>query len=206
MIQSTNDDEQAAKWRRSINFSCIWFLKKALWRQGAASNDIVDTLAGELTDKIFYLAERCYEMRGEVEILTRAIRYLTEQHDGPWRGAEWFENSLQLLIELAVPENALDEDSSEFLSDVQQGVSQSLQSAPVRKSDLRITEAIAGEIKLLQEAGCEYGVVSDLLDLAEKVFHGENLDEFQKELLLTAATAAPFVRQERIQRKIDNPN
>ena len=69
-----------------------------------------------------------------------------------------------------------------------------------------ITEAIAGEIKLLQEAGCEYGVVSDLLDLAEKVFHGENLDEFQKELLLTAATAAPFVRQERIQRKIDNPN
>ncbi|EJL90444.1 hypothetical protein PMI16_01842 [Herbaspirillum sp. CF444] len=198
-----SDSERDAKWKRSVNFSCIHFLRKVLWRQGAASNDIVDSLAAELTEKIFHWSDWCENLRGDAEIVSRAIQYLAEQHDGPWRGVDWFVNSIQLLIQLAVPENVLDENSVDFLYDVQQGISQSIQTAPIRKEELRITDSMAKQIKLLQEAGCEYGAVSDLLELVESVFHGERLEGYQKELLLVAATAAPFVRVERIERKID---
>jgi hypothetical protein len=68
---------------------------------------------------------------------------------------------------------------------------------------LRFTDEIAKDVRTLQDAGCEYGLVSSLLDMNEAIFHGESLSEHRRELLLTAATAAPFVRQERINRKID---
>ena len=201
-----NNNERDAKWKRSVNFACVHFLRKALWRQGAASNDIVDSLAAELTEKIFHWTDWCENLRGDSEVVSRAIRYLTEQHDGPWKGADWFVDSIQLLIQLAVPENILDEDSVAFLYDVQQGISQSIQTAPIRKEELRITDSMTKQIKLFQEAGCEYGTVSDLLDLVESLFHGERLQDYQKELLLVAATAAPFTRVERIRRKIDKPD
>jgi len=49
-----------------------------------------------------------------------------------------------------------------------------------------------------------YGLVSDLLDLCEEIFHGEVMSEADRFTLLVAATAAPFVRQERKERNIDS--
>jgi hypothetical protein len=172
--------------------------------QGAESNDLVETLANELTERVAYLAEWCDEQRGDATIVTRAIAYLETHHDGPWRGTDWFVHSLAMLIEIAVPNSGLDEGAAEFLSDMQEGIATSYESAPVRKSALRITDEIAKDVKTLQDAGCEYGLVSDILDMNEAMFHGETLSEVQRELLLVAATAAPFVRQERVIRNIDS--
>ncbi|MBR8428832.1 MULTISPECIES: hypothetical protein [Burkholderia cepacia complex] len=174
-----------------------------LWRQGSTSNDVVDSLAAELSSVAEGHAEWAIEQRGDWEIVSRAIDYMAATHDGPWQGRAWFENTLRVLVELAVPNTGLDESSAAFLNDIQRGVNQSFQSAPVAKSELRVTDEVAAMVGTLTDAGCEYGLVSDLLDLCEEVFHGEVMSDADRFTLLVAATAAPFVRQERKARKID---
>ncbi|WP_429358684.1 hypothetical protein [Paraburkholderia sp. GAS32] len=142
------------------------------------------------------------EQRGDWEIVSRAIDYMAAIHDGPWQGRVWFENTLRVLLELAVPNTGLDESSAAFLNDVQRGVGQSFQSAPVAKSVLRVTDEVAAMVRTLTDAGCEYGLVSDLLDLCEEIFHGAVMSDTDRYTLLVAATAAPFARQERQARKI----
>jgi hypothetical protein len=174
-----------------------------LWRQGSASNDVVDSLAAELNSVAEEHAEWAIEQRGDWEVVSRAIDYMAATHDGPWQGRAWFENTLRVLMELAVPNTGLDESSGAFLNDVQRGVNQSFQSAPVAKSELRVTDEVAAMVRTFTDAGCEYGLVSDLLELCEEIFHGEVMSDADRFTLLVAATAAPFVRQERKVRKID---
>lgn len=191
-------------WGRGLYYACLRFLRVVLWRQGAASNDLVDSLAAELTSVAEEHAEWAIEQRGDWEIVSRAIDYMAMKHDGPWQGKTWFENTLRVLMELAVPNSGIDESGAAFLTDIQRGVNESYQSAPVEKSQLRVTDEVAAKVKMFTDAGCEYGLVSDLLDLCEEIFRGEVMSEADRFTLLVAATAAPFVRQERKERNIDS--
>jgi hypothetical protein len=190
-------------WGKGLHYACLRFLRVVLWRQGVASNDVVDSLAAELTSIAEEHAEWAIEQRGDWEIVSRAIGYMAAIHDGPWQGKAWFENTLRMLMEVAVPNTGLDEDAAAFLIDLQRGANESYQRAPVAKSDLRVTDEVAAMVTTFTEAGCEYGLVSDLLDMCEGIFHGEAMAEEDRYTLLVAATAAPFVRQERKKRKID---
>ncbi len=187
------------EWRRSVTFACVRFLQTALWRQGAASNDLVDSIAAELAEKASPWSSWCHDMRGNADIVTHAIAYLATKHDGPWRGVEWFDSALSQLIELAVPNGFVDDYATDFLREAQVGVSQALQNSPIAKQELRITDAMAHAANTLKTAGQEYGLVQDLIELAESIFHGDALSEQQTQLLLIAATAAPFSRIERSQ-------
>ncbi|MFL9966707.1 hypothetical protein PQR02_38270 [Paraburkholderia sediminicola] len=160
-------------------------------------------MATELTSVAEEHAEWAIEQRGDWQIVSRAIDYMAAIHDGPWQGRAWFESTLRVLMELAVPNTGLDESSAAFLKDIQLGVNQSFQSAPVAKSELRITDEVAAMVRTFTDAGCEYGLVSDLLDLCEEIYHGEVMSGAARFTLLVAATAAPFVRQERKVRTID---
>lgn len=157
----------------------------------------------ELTSIAEEHAEWAIEQRGDWEIVSRAIGYMAAIHDGPWQGKAWFENTLRVLMEVAVPNTGLDEDAAAFLIDLQRGANESYQRAPVAKSDLRVTDEVAAMVTTFTEAGCEYGLVSDLLDMCEGIFHGEAMAKEDRYTLLVAATSAPFVRQERKKRKID---
>lgn len=200
---ATASSQAQRPWGRGLHYACLRFLRVVLWRQGAASNDLVDSLAAELASVAEQHAEWAIEQRGDWEIVSRAIDYMAATHDGPWQGRTWFDSTLRVLMELAVPNTGLDESSAAFLNDIRRGANQSLQSAPVAKSELRVTDEIAAMVKTFTDAGCEYGLVSDLLDLCEEMFHGEVMSEADHFTLLVAATAAPFVRQERKARNID---
>lgn len=201
--QGVTSTQSQRPWGRGLHYACLRFLRVVLWRQGTASNDVVDSLATELALVAEEHAEWAMEQRGDWEIVSRAIDYMAVIHDGPWQGRSWFESTLRVLMALAVPNTGLDESSAAFLSDVQQGMNQSLQSAPIAKSHMRVTDEVAAMVKTFTDAGCEYGLVSDLLDLCEEIFHGEMMEDTDRFTLLVAATAAPFVRQERKARKID---
>jgi len=191
-------------WGQGLHYACIRFLRVVLWRQGAASNDLVDSLASELAAIAVPHAAWANERRGDWEIVSRAIDYMATKHDGPWQGRVWFETTLHALMELAVSNGGVDESGADFLIDIQRGANESYQSAPIAKSELRVTDEIAALVKTLTDAGCEYGVVSDLLDVCEATFHGEPMSETDRYYMLVAATAAPFVRHERRERKIDS--
>lgn len=201
--QGSTSNQSQRPWGRGLHYACLRFLRVVLWRQGAASNDVVDSLATELALVAEEHAEWAMEQRGDWEIVSRAIDYMAVIHDGPWQGRSWFESTLRVLMTLAVPNIGLDESGAAFLQDIQRGMNQSLQSAPIAKSEMRVTDEIAAMVKTFTDAGCEYGLVSDLLDLCEDIFHGEAMGHADRFTLLVAATAAPFVRQERKSRKID---
>ncbi|WP_143135051.1 hypothetical protein [Burkholderia ubonensis] len=202
---SDSQDSSIAQrpWGRGLNYACLRFLRVVLWRQGSASNDIVDSLATELTSIAEDHADWAFENRGDWQIVERAIDYKAAIHDGPWQGTLWFRSTLQALMELAVPNTGLDESAAAFLRDIQRGVGESYQAAPVRKSELRVTDEVAKMVKTLCDAGCEYGLVSDILDMSEVIFNGEAMSDADRYTLLVAAIAAPFVRQERKVRNID---
>ncbi len=196
-------DSERRPWGRGLYYACVRFLRVVLWRQGAASNDVVDSLAADLESIAEEHAVMAVDRRGDWTIVSRAIDYMAAKHDGPWQGKAWFKSTLRVLMELAVPNSGLDEAGAAFLVDVQRGVNESYQSAPVPKSQLRVTSEVAAMVKTFTDAGCEYGLVSDLLDLCEEIFHGEVMSEEDQFSLFVAATAAPFVRQERKERNID---
>lgn len=206
MIESkdTTASSQPKPWGRGLHYACIRFLRVVLWRQGAASNDVVDSLTSELTSIAEEHAEWAIEQRGDWEIVSRAIAYMAAIHDGPWQGKVWFENTLRTLMEVAVPNTGLDEDAAAFLIDLQRGANESYQRAPIAKSALRVTDEVASMVTTFTEAGCEYGLVSDLLDMCEGMFHGQPMADEDRYTLLVAATSAPFVRLERKKRKIDS--
>lgn len=84
-----------------------------------------------------------------------------------------------------------------FLPNVQEGIRESLADVPVSRLTTRIEDDDATFMKWLQDAGVQYGAVSDLLDLVEKLYHGDPLHPEDQKMLYMAAVAAPLTRKAR---------
>ena len=185
--------------------ACKAVAREVLWRNGAASNDVVETLAG----KFLAIAEEHQDfVRGQREtdvVIAHAVRYIAHAHAIPPSGTDtkWFRDSLAVLMELAVPNRGLDEGAARFLPYVQEGIRESLADVPVSRNSMRIEDEDAANIRRMQEAGTEHGVASDLLDLIEKLFHGDPLTEEDQRFFHLAAVAAPMTRQARIANGMD---
>lgn len=182
------------QWKRGLRFACRRFIRNVLWHQPGVSSDWVETL----TEQLASIAEDCAgfadEMYGDWEIVSRAIEYLAVIHDGPWRGADWFKTSLDVLMELAVPNTGLDSDTAAFLPDLQRGIGQSLQAVPVDRHAMKLSDEDVSHVMTLRDAGGQFGLVSELFDVCEKILHGEPLDESDQRILKLASNAAPFTR------------
>lgn len=178
--------------------ACIAVAHNVLWRNGATSSDIVETLA----QKFHAIAEEHQDFvrkqREHDDVIADAVEYIAHVHALPTgTDTQWFRNQLAALIEVAVPNTGLSEDAAKLLPHLQEGIRESLADVPVRRSALRIEDDEAKEIHRLEEAGVEHGAVSDLLDLVERLYHGDPLSVEDKRLFQVAALAAPITRQAR---------
>lgn len=189
--QSTAVEEQ---WKRGLRISCGRFIRQVLWHQPGVSSDWVETLTEQLASIAEHHAGFADEMFGDWKIVSRAIDYLATLHDGPWRGADWFKTSLDVLMELAVPNTGLDSDTAAFLPDLQRGINQALRTLPVDRNELKLSDEDVSHVMTLRDAGEQFGLVSDLFDVCEKISHGEPLDESDQWILKLASNAAPFTR------------
>ncbi|MDN2709848.1 hypothetical protein O0880_10520 [Janthinobacterium sp. SUN118] len=120
--------------------------------------------------------------------------HLAVIQDGPWRGADWFKTSLDVLMELAVPNTGLDSDTAALLPDLQRGIGQSLQTVPVDRHAMKLSDEDVSHVMTLRDVGEHFGLVSELFDVCEKILHGEPLDESDQRILKLASNAAPFTR------------
>lgn len=183
------------RWKRGLRFSCGRFVRKVLWHQPGVSSDLVETLTEQLASVAENYAGYADEMYGDWQIVSRAIEYLAVVHDGPWQGADWFKTSLHVLMELAAPNTGLDPDTAAFLPDLQRGIGRALQAAvPVDRREMKFSDEDVSHIMTLRDAGEQFGLVSDLFDVCEKISHGEPLDESDQWILKLASNAAPFAR------------
>ncbi|WKB50555.1 hypothetical protein [Eleftheria terrae] len=179
--------------------ACKYLARRVLSQSGAASSDVIETLA----DRFFTIAENHQDFvrhqRESDDVIEHAVRYLADVHALPPMGTdvEWFREAMNVLIELAVPNTGLTNDAAKLLPHVQEGIAQSLAGMPVPRSELRIDDEDAQLLKRFEEAGCEHGCTSDLLDLAERIYHGDPLSEEDRRILKLAALAAPITRHAR---------
>lgn len=185
--------------------ACKTVARQVLWKNGAASGDVAETLA----QKFLAIAEEhqdfVRQQRETDDVIALAVYYIAHVHAIPPYGTDtdWFHDILTTLIEVAVPNSILNEESAALLPCLQQGIAESLASAPVSRQKLRIEDKDAETVSRLQDAGKDYGIASDLLDLIEKIYHGDQLSEEDQRFLYVAAVAAPLTRQARIDQGID---
>lgn len=185
----------------AISIACAELARQVLWRGGAASSDVVETLASA-----YYEVAQTYRgmfgsvpERNDDAVIERAVQYLAHVHATPLSvtDVQWFDTALGVLLELAAPNTLLDEAAAELLPDLQRGIAESLAQTLVPREQLRVSAADAASIKAFEQAGAEHGPVARLLDLTERMFHGEPLDAPDMGLLRAASIAAALVRQAR---------
>jgi hypothetical protein len=110
---------------------------------------------------------------------------------------------MNVLIELAVPNGTRNKDATKFLIDLREGIEQPFTNSPINKVEVRLDDDDAKDIKQFESAGNEYELVSALLNLVERLYHGDSLDESSKRLFRIAAIAAPLTRRSRVEAGID---
>ncbi|MCO1370615.1 hypothetical protein L0Z42_08570 [Burkholderia multivorans] len=138
------------------------------------------------------------QQRDTDDVVADAVTYLTHVHALPTgTDTDWFRQALSVLIEIAVPNTPHSQDSARMLAHLQLGIRESIAHTPVPRAAQRIADEEASSVQYLSEAGQQYGVVSDILDIAEKVYYGDPLDEDDNHMLYLAAIAAPLTRQAR---------
>jgi hypothetical protein len=115
----------------------------------------------------------------------------------------WFSQAMSLLLELAVPNTGLTANSFKLIPQLQEGMAQTMADAPMSSTEMRLEDSETKIIKMFEAAGSEYGQVSDLLDLVERLYHADPLDAEIKRYFAVAAFAAPLVRRARIELGID---
>lgn len=179
--------------------ACREVAREVLWKNGAASADVVETLAA----KFLVIAEEHQDFvrrqRETDDVIAHAVRYIARVHAIPPSGTDtrWFAETLRVLMELAVPNAGLTEESAAFLVNVQEGLRESLAGVPVPRTVTRIEDEDAKTLRRMQDAGVEHGVASDMLDLFEKLYHGDPLQSEDQRMFYLAAVAAPLTRHAR---------
>jgi len=179
--------------------ACREVAREVLWKNGASSTDVVETLGA----KFLVIAEGhqnfVRRQRESDDVIANAVRYIARVHAIPPSGTDtrWFADVLHVLMELAVPNAGLTEDSAAFLGNVQEGVRESLAGVPMPRSVTRIGEEDAEMLQRMRDAGVEHGVASSLLDLLEKLYHGDPLEEEDQRMFYLASIAAPLTRHAR---------
>jgi hypothetical protein len=183
----------------SLRDECMYLARQVLWKQGGTSSDVVETLA----EKFLGIAEAYQQfVREEREsdiVIEHAVRYLADTHAIPPMGTDtsWFVTAMEVVMQLAVPNKGMTQESAALLPCLQQGIASALASAPVSREEMRIEDEDADQLKRFEEAGCEWGLVSELLDLVERLHHGDVIDEAGWRLMRNAAIAAPLTRRAR---------
>lgn len=192
-----SDDTENDPLENDLFRACVEVARSILGRN--TSPDVIETVAGR------YFSIACDHqdyVRGQREgddVIANAVRYLAHTQAIPPMGTDtaWFMNSLGTLLEVAVPNSMLDKDSERFLDQMQEGIRQSRSTIPVDRKDYVLEDDDVKWMKHLESAGVEYGAVSDLLDLVERLYQGLPLDQDSQRMLRLASLAAPLTRHAR---------
>lgn len=184
---------------------CRYLAKQVLFNNGADSTDVVDTLANRFLEIAQDHQQFVREQRDTDLVIAHAVRYIADVHAMPPHGTDtvWFRHTLAALLELAVPNTGLTGEAAKLLPSVQEGIAESLSDAPISRHEVRVEDEDAKVIKSFEKAGCDHGVVSDLLDLVDHLYHGDTLSEQAKRLFRVASIAAPMTRQARLDAGLD---
>jgi hypothetical protein len=92
-----------------------------------AQNDVIETMSHRFQEAALFHEQFIVEQGRDPNMLTKAVLYLANAHAIPPMHTEitWFENMLDCLVELAVPNSQCGEDAIAFLAEVESGINES---------------------------------------------------------------------------------
>ena len=188
-----------------LEAACVHLAKQVLYGNGADSKDVVETLAAKFLSICEEHQDWVRRNRESDDVIENAVWYLAHVHAIPPMRTDtsWFSQAMRLLLELAVPNTGLTADSFKLIPQLQEGMAQTMADAPISSTEVRLEDSETKIIKMFEVAGSEYGRVSELLDLVERLYHADPLDTELKRFFVVAALAAPLVRRARIESGID---
>lgn len=190
---------------KGLSTACTHLARQVLYGNGSESKDVVETLAGKFLAICKQHQHYVRRNRESDNVIENSVWYLADVHVIPPMGTStsWLSEAMSVLIELAVPNAALGANSARVMPQIQEGIAQSLANSPISKEDVRLDDEDARTIKLFESAGSEFGIVSDLLDLVQRLYHVDPLDAEAKRLFHVASLAAPLTHRARIESGID---
>src|SRR5256885_16113785 len=109
---------------RILYGACQEVARAVLSGSGGASADVVDTLARKYLAKATSYQDYVRGQRESDEVIEHAIQYIARVHAIPPCGTDvaWFDSTLHALLEIAVPNTGLDDESAMLLPWLQEGI------------------------------------------------------------------------------------
>lgn len=178
---------------------CLYLARQVLWGQGGGSSDVVETLGEKFLAIAQEHEQHVRENRETDEVIAQAVRYLADTHAIPPMGTDtaWFATAMEVLMSLAVPDSHVTEEAAAVLPRLQEGIEEAIALAPTSREEMRIEDSDASQIATFQEVGCEWGLVSSLLDVVERMYHGDPMTDEERRLIRNAAMSAALTRNAR---------
>jgi hypothetical protein len=110
---------------KELDQACFELARTAKWMQRPIDSDEIVKLAERYLD--IALSHLSTELRIDLPLLTRAVRYMSQAHGMPHGDdTNWFESALITVIEVARPNSSLADSGKEFLKDMLDGIEESL--------------------------------------------------------------------------------
>jgi hypothetical protein len=200
-----SNDALPAPVKDGLFLACEEVARTALWRQGERSSDVVETLAQNFYQIACEYRQFVRDNSDNDDVIENAVRYIARVHTIPPSGTDtrWFSTSMEVLIELAVPNSSIDEASASFLNDAQKGIVRALNDVPVNRDAVRIMDEDAAMLSRLIDAGAEHGAAFEVFELVDRIYHGDTLDADDMRHFRLIAMAAPLTRRRRHDEGID---
>lgn len=189
----------------TLRDECMYLAKQVLWNQGGGSSDVVETLGERFLAIAKEHEQYVRENRETDDVIAHAVRYLADVHAIPPMGTDtsWFSTAMEVLMQLAVPNAGVGEEAVKVLPRLQEGIGQAIATAPTSREEMRIEDEDASVIKSFTEAGVQWGLVSELLDVVEKIHHGDPMSDEERRMLRNAAMSAALTRKARQDEGLD---
>jgi hypothetical protein len=117
-------DEISAAENVELEKACFELARTAKWARKPIDSNEFHLLAARLAE---IARSRVFHGDGlviDAQLITRAIRYLTQAHATPQADddTQWFSNMLDALLEVARPNSGLNEEGRAFLKDMLEGI------------------------------------------------------------------------------------
>jgi hypothetical protein len=109
----------------ALNDACRRVAEQVLWTSVGTSADLVETLASKFQEIAELNDEFIVGQNEDLNIITKAVGYMADVHAVPMTTTvvmQWFDATLNCLVEVAVPNSVVTRTSLTFFDDLRHGI------------------------------------------------------------------------------------
>lgn len=113
--------------RDELRSACYEVATNTMWERRPVDVESIQAVAAKFVKIAEFHEEFVVGQRRDPNLIVRSVRYLNHVHAMPPMrdDTQWFDDMLQVLIELACPNTGASRDQELFYQDIEKGISES---------------------------------------------------------------------------------